>query len=259
MTRSLPIRTDCAVFLSMLIATLLSACASGPKKIDVAFDVNAIKLIQLNIASIDPQALATATAKQDMTEQTGKNLADWGYPIETMTGKAYTHLLKASVNPVEHSASTPKGFSFSTGNPDPRAQDFQKTDVLPVSCELTSIEHPEQSRLLSMSFTIPGSPWLGQQNSYPVSSNNLVDHISTVCFNLLNDLKWPKDQEKLSPQLIKSGWMPEIRIETIDEPADQTKALKPDNEVSETKEGRKQITVHNQGSPVTIKFGYERR
>ncbi len=259
MIRPLPIRADYAVLLPMLVASLLSACASGPKKDDGVFDVSAIKLIQLNITTIDPQALATATAKQDMTEQARKNLAAWGYPIEIMTGKAYTHLLKVSVNPVEHSVSTPIGFSFSSGNSDPRAQDFQKTDVLPVSCELTSIVHPEQSRLISMSFTINGPPWLDQQNRYAISSSNLVDHISTVCFNLLNDLKWPKDPEKLSPQLIKPGWIPEIRIETVDEPTDQTKAIKPDSDVSEPKEGRKQITVHNQGSPVTIKFGYERR
>lgn len=253
MIRPLPIRVGYAAFLALL----LSACAPGPTKHVGAFDVSAIKLIRLDIAAVDPQALAAA--KQDISEQVRTNLADWGYPIELISGKAYTHQLKVSVDPIEHGAATPPGFSFSTGNADPRAQDFQKADVLPVSCELTSIVHPEQSRLISMSFTTPASPWLAQQNRYAISSDKLVDHISTVCFNLLNDLKWPKDLENRAPQLIKSGWMPEIRIETVEEPKDKTKTIKADSDASETQEGRKQITVHNQGSPVTIKFGYQRQ
>jgi hypothetical protein len=32
---------------------------------------------------------------------------------------------------------TPIGFSFSSGSPDPRAGDFQKMDVIAITCQLT--------------------------------------------------------------------------------------------------------------------------
>jgi len=288
MISSLPIRAGRAVFLPMLFAVLLSACASGPKKNDEMFNTSAVKLIQLDIEPFDQQALGISTARQEMTEQVKKNLADWGYPIEIMGGKAYTHTLKVKVDPVEHGAPTPTGFSFSTGNSDPRSSDFQKADVLPVSCELTSIAHPEQSLLLSMGFTANSMPWGDKQGRYAISSDKLVDHISTVCFNLLNDLKWPDKTQNLVVPAIKPSWIPEIRIETVEEPA-KLKEIKPASDASEipktsvaseipktsetpetpktseasttseTKGGRKQIIIYNQGSPVIIKFGYDRK
>lgn len=264
MISSLPTRAGHAVLLPMLLAVLLSACASGPKKNDEVFNTSAVKLIQLDIEPIDRQALGISIAAQEMTEHVKKNLVAWGYPIETADGKDYTHTLKARVDPVEHQASTPTGFSFSTGNSDPRAIDFQKTDVLPVSCELTSIAHPEQSAPLSMSFTANSIPWINKQSRYVLSSEKLVDHISTVCFNLLNDLKWPNKTQNLVIPAITPSWIPEIRIETVEEP-EKLKEIKPvgdapeTSETIETKEGRKQIIIHNQGTPVIIKFGYERK
>jgi hypothetical protein len=207
MISSLPICAGRAVFLPMLLAALLSAFASGPKKNDEMFDASAVKLIQLGIEPIDQQALGISAAKQEMTEQVKKNLAEWGYPIEIMSGKAYTHTLKVRVDPVEPGASTPPGFSFSAGNSDPRAIDFQKAGVLPVSCELTSIAHPEQSAMLTMSFTTHSMPWVDKQGRYAISSDKLVDHISTACFNLLNDLKWPdKSQNLVTLSLSRAGY-----------------------------------------------------
>lgn len=265
MTCSLPIRIGRAVFLHMLLAALLPACASGPKNNDEAwFDVSAVKLIQLDIEPIDQQALGIPAIRQEMTEQVKNNLAGWGYPIEIMAGKAYTHTLKVTVEPVEHDAPTPTGFSFSSGNSDPRSSEFQKANVLPVSCELTSIAHPRQSRLLSMDFSVNSMPWADRQSRYSISSDKLVDHISTVCFNLLSDLKWPDKTQNLALPVIKHGWIPEIRIETIEEPA-KLKEIKPAGDTSETsgtpktKESRKQVIINNEGTPVIIKFGYDRK
>lgn len=259
MISPMPTHAGYAVLLPMLLAALLSACASGPKKNEEIFDTSAVKLIQLDIETIDRQALGISAARQDMTEQVRKNLTEWGYPIEITDGKAYTHTLKARVEPIEHGASTPTGFSFSTGNSDPRAVDFQKADVLPVSCELTSITHPEQSEMLSMSFTANSMPWVGKQSRYVISSEKLVDRVSTVCFNLLNDLKWLDKTHNPAVPVIKPSWIPEIRIETLEE-AEAIKGIKkPVNDASETRQGRKQIIIHNQGSPVIIKFGHERK
>jgi hypothetical protein len=263
MISSLPIRAGRAVFFHMLLAFLLLACASGPKNNDeVFFDASTVKLIQLDIEPIDQQALGISASRQEMTEQVKNNLAGWGYPIEINDGKAYTHTLKVKVDPVEHDAPTPTGFSFSSGNSDPRSREFQKADVLPVSCELTSIAHPRQSRLLSMDFSVNSIPWADKQSRYSISSGKLLDHISTVCFNLLNDVKWPDKKQSLVVPVIKPSWIPEIRIETIEEPA-KVKELEPAGEASKTshssgKESRKQVIINNEGAPVIIKFGYDR-
>jgi len=273
----LPTRNGTAVLLLMPLILLLPACAPTPIKNAEMFNKSEMKLIKLNIERIDAQALGISTASQDMAARIQKNLIEWGYPIEIKDDNSYTHTLNVSVNPVEHQASTPTGFSFSSGNSDPRAIDFQKTDVLPVNCELTSIAHPEQSAPLSMSFTANATAWLGNKDRYVISSDKLVDHISTVCFNLLSDLKWPNKKQSLATPAFNPSWMPEIRIETIEEqsPAKPLKPLTIDAsktsqpaesaqetesvETSETKEGRKQIIIHNQGTPVIIKFGYERQ
>jgi len=265
MNNSLHPHTGYAVLLPVILAALLSACASGPKKNAELFDTSAVKLIQLDVETIDRQALGITVPDEDMTEQVRKNLAEWGYPIDIEDGKTYTHLLKAKVEPVEHGASTPTGFSFSSGNSDPRSPEFQKTDVLPVSCEITSIEHSGQSEMLSMSFSAETMPWAGKESRYVITSDKLVDRVSTVCFNLLNDLKWPDKTRNLAIPVIKPSWIPEIRIETLEEPAeaikeiDKKENLKSDPEASGTKEGRRQIIIHNQGSPVIIKFGHDRK
>ncbi len=270
-------RDGSAVLLPMLLTLLLSACTSTPIKNAEMFNTSEVKLIKLNIERVDAQTLGISTSAQELTAQIKKNLIEWGYPIESKDNDTYSHTLNVSVNPIEHQASTPTGFSFSSGNSDPRAVDFQKTDVLPITCELSSIADPKQSAPLSMSFTANSRLWSNKQSRYSLSSDKLVDHISTVCFNLLNDLKWPNKKQNLAIPSVTPSWIPEIRIETIEEQSapkalkpltnDASKASQPAEtsqapksvETSETKEGRKQIIIHNQGTPVIIKFGYERQ
>jgi hypothetical protein len=74
----------------------------------------------------------------------------------------------------------------------------------------------------------------------------------------------------LALPVIKHGWIPEIRIETIEEPA-KLKEIEPANvasgasksakasNASNTKESRKQVIIYNEGTPVIIKFGYDRK
>ena len=274
----------------LLLVCLLSACATAPTMTEESVDASTIKLIQLQVKSIDRQALEVATGEEALMEQVKKNLVGWGYPIEVSAEKSYSHVLIARVEPVEKGASTPSGFSFTPGNSNPRAKDFQKADVLPVSCELMSLAHPEQKMLLSMHFTINALPWVEQKGKYVISPESLEDHVSTVCFNLLNDLEWPEKLHDPAIPAIAPSWIPEIRIETIKDTAPletikEHKAPESDNAVqnleapeseqsekqaekadskpaekpSGKREGRKQIIIHNQGSPVIIKFGYDRK
>jgi hypothetical protein len=114
--------------------------------------------------------------------------------------------------------------------------------------------------------------------------DKLADHISTVCFNLLTEVKWPlKEKPAAQGRTIKSpSWIPEIRIEdkvTTDDPTTTSvtspttssgqdvktpaseKIAKPEEPKVRIQrdEPRRQIIIHNQGSPVILEFGYERR
>lgn len=233
--------------------------------------------IEMQVSADDP-----AVSTQDIANTVSKNLSGWNYPVGAKDGEAFSHLLKASVGKVTH-GQTPTGFSFSAGNSDPRAIDFQKADTLPIGCVLSSIDHPEQSRELSMDFMAD------QSDKEYLATENLADHISTVCFNLLTEAKWPL-KEKIEDQggAIKSpGWIPEIRIEekvTTDDPvttpvvppSTSTPTASPETDVKtpvpqkaintekpnvtiETNKPRRQIIIHNQGAPVILEFGYQRR
>jgi hypothetical protein len=181
--------------------------------------------------------------------------------------------MTADIGNVEH-GSTPAGFSFSMGNSDPRALDFQKADVLPITCRLSSVEDDAQSAELNMGFA--DSAVTGANPDVKA----LSDHVSTVCFNLLQEIKWPVKTSSADTKSVNPSWMPEIRIETETEggaspilpiPAEtaapKSESLQPEAEPAEpkavtreiTKEGRKVYIIHNQGNPVIFKFGHERK
>ena len=234
----------------------LLGCTPDLVKKQQPFDFSNLGRIELQLAGID-----TSVSPTDIGQQVSKNLVGWDYPVGTKDGLAFSHVLKATVGLVEH-GSTPTGFSFSPGNSDPRAIDFQKTDVLPISCQLTSIAQPGQTSELSMGFTA------SRADKRPLASDKLTDHISTVCFNLLRELKWPEKPQTDSHETIKPGWIPEIRIETKEAPVTPVIPATKDAPVDNSNdtdnnvpinEPRKQIIIHNQGSPVILHFGHERR
>jgi len=121
-----------------------------------------------------------------------------------------------------------------------------------------------------------------------------VNDMSTVCFNLLSNLHVKRRQHtNHSSEVIKPGWLPDIEIKTVNEPVSnietehkakgkqkntnipvrvvqpmQTKQsvnqksveIKKNMVVKQTnKKSRKQLIINNQGSPLTIQFGHERR
>lgn len=244
------VREPC--FKSVAIVCALTACAPGLEKKQVPFDTALIKGIEFKLGKIKPSLLTSTMPQQEMVARVSGNLADWGYPIGK---KGNSHTLTAEVGSIKLSE-TPPGFSFSFGNSDPRAIDFQKADVLPISCELTSIAHPEQMTYLHMDFAT--GDFITQKTGPSISADKLIDHISTVCFNLLNELDWPDKTQNQPSSNLKPGWMPEVRIETVTSPIDAEKAAVSGKIVTGNDEGRKQIVIQNQGSPVIFKFGHDR-
>lgn len=228
----------------------LSACSPGLVKQRQAFDFSHAERIDLVIITHDPAALPVGINQQIL-----KNLAEWHYPVGTEVGKNFSHTLTATVSEVER-GNTPTGFSFSAGNADPRALDYQKMDVLPINCALTSIANPEQMSELSMGFTASDT------DRRALDKAKLTDHISTVCFNLLREVKWPLTKAATAtPTKTQSSWMPEVQIETKETPAPTEKAdgkIMPESNAVAS-EPRKQVIIHNQGSPVILNFGHERR
>ena len=98
-----------------------------------------------------------------------------------------------------------------------------------------------------------------KQTVHSISADKLVDHISTVCFNLLSELDWPDKPQNQPASSLKPSWVPEVRIETVTSPVETGKAAVPGKTVTGNNEGRKQIVIQNQGSPVIFSFGHERK
>jgi hypothetical protein len=265
------------------LASALVACSTPPVKTQIQLDLSHPGGIEFVLEGQSDKPSAKA-----MTEQIKQNLADWNYPFlpsSAGASRSSTHKLVAVIGAPEHS-STPTGFSFSMGNSDPRALDFQKADVVPINCKLSAISHPEQSAELNMGFADSA---ITRANP---DEKALIDHVSTVCFNLLRELNWPIAKTADKPEAKANSWIPEIRIETQEAnstdspttapshtsaveskpattldnnapkatPAPEIESAKSGPITKEiTKEGRKVFIIHNQGNPITFKFGHERK
>jgi hypothetical protein len=249
-----------SIYICALSLLGVAACTTNNPKKQPVFDFNNLGRIELQIKTND-----ASTPLEPIIQETSKNLAEWHYPVGAKDNEAFSHILKASVGSIEY-GDTPSGFSFSSGNSDPRAMGFQKTFVLPITCQLTAISHPEQTSELKLGFSTDES------GKVFLATDNLADHISTVCFNLLTELKWPlKPEQDANKSTVETpSWIPEIRIETKEAPITpinkatpdtngigggiETKTLAPTNS-----EHRKQIIIYNQGSPLILELGHERR
>ena len=262
--------------LCFLAALSLAACAKQPVKTQLALDLSNPGEIELHV-----DANNTSEPLETIAQTVANNLKHWDYPVVISPNPKVSHLLIATVGTVAK-GSSPAGFSYSAGNSDPRSLEFQKMDVLPINCFIKSSLHPEQASELSMDFMADKS-----DKAY-LAADKLADHIGTVCFNLLTEVKWPL-KEKPTDQggaVTSPGWIPEIRIEdkiTTDDPittplspppTSPTTASEQEVKTPESKnnanpeepkvriqrdEPRRQIIIHNQGSPVILEFGYERR
>jgi hypothetical protein len=249
------------IYGSVFFAELLG-CAPGQVKTNKPLNITHPGAIELSLELADKTMDSKIIGQQAI-----KNLQDWHFPIGLPANQPVTHNLTVNVGSVER-GSTPAGFSFSSGNSDPRALDFQKADVLPITCSLNSVQQPDHTAELSMGFS---DTIVTQALPNP---REVANHVSTVCFNLLREVDWPISLGQKTEKLGNTGWMPEIRIETQEsmskQPLPDKTTVAPNTGQSEeqsqkpavkeiTKEGRKIYIIHNQGSPVTFQFGNDRK
>ncbi|MDD2723134.1 MAG: hypothetical protein PHH59_03815 [Methylovulum sp.] len=242
-------------------------------------DKSAIKAIDLQIA---PAAKLSLPETKTLRAAVIANLSQWRFPLRAENGHAYTHTLTVEVGDSKYDQ-TPVGFSFSSGNSDPRAPGFQKAYVIPIQCRLTDNANPKQEEQLDMTFSAPSASTGSQK-----LQETLVDNISSVCFDLLDSLKFlpPPTPAETAASVTKPRWMPSVQVETVPVPQPQPRAenvpavtlpatTAPVSTAPTTiaspvpattspatagpQEIRKQLIIHNQGTPVIIKFGYDRK
>jgi hypothetical protein len=253
-------------------------CSLGAKPQGTPFKPGSITKILLRIPPANLAAGAVARP-EELAARIGKNLGGWGYPVATDAAGAYSHVMEAAVSGVEKK-STPPGFSFSAGNSDPRAMDFQRADVVTVTCTLRPKGGGDQA-YLKEEFV---AERLFKSEKSPKNDSALfeayVDHIGTACFNLLSELKVKRNPPASSQS---AAWFPEVSLEVKAKPAPlpsgpiapaatppaapEESGGKPEAEPetssirTETRQGpdRKQIVIHNHGAPILLEFGYERR
>lgn len=245
-----------SVFIALsVISTTLIGCTIGPDMKRVPIDAASVKDIFFEIDIEEGGYQTNDTANHEMAETIARHLNEWGYTIGIDADKPTGHRLQASIKAVKH-GSTPTGFSFTAGNSDPRAVNFQKAEIVPITCKLISAENSNESADYTMEFI--AKPLSGGEKR-----SRLIDQVSTVCLNLLKSLKVQPEESANTLQAISPSWAPDVLIETVEEPETLTEPGKPEpsesNDINVEKKSYKQITIHNQGSPVILKLGHERK
>jgi hypothetical protein len=246
------------------LGVLIPALLTGRTGIAAAgIDKASVRNIEVTVDERNLDQFGADLSAADLAERVGKNLADAYFPVHKPGEKSFSHTLKASLHPIKHQ-STPIGFSFSSGNSDPRAQDFQKSDVLTIECGLSDNRNPDNAASRSMEFganSLKG--WIDKKNRQQIGKT-LVEQISTACYDLLEDLELDESSTDAGGSSGKRpGWIPQIRVEIQNEepaPAENhasKTAPKPTKSVQH-EEPKKKMIIHNQGSPVILKLGHER-
>lgn len=229
---------------------------------DAAATISGIK-VQLPAEQLQAFGMA-AQDNEALTTQITQNLASQQFRVVGSTpATAYSHTLEIQIAAPKN-ASTPVGFSFSSGNSDPRALGFQKADVVDISCRLQATTDSRILHETAMSFAAQALLTATSKSSV---RTQLADDISTVCFDLLQAVPEAHlpSSTPTATSTSTSTWLPNVHIETIpaavpDSAVSQTaeEAEKPGPEHPAQTSGRKQIIIHHQGTPLLLKFGHER-
>jgi hypothetical protein len=270
-------------------AALLAGCALGQKPQGAPLEPDSVGTILLRIPA-ENLGGAGAVDTRELAGKIAKNLAGWGYAISAEAADGHSHVMEARVGGIEKKG-TPTGFSFSVGNSDPRALDFQRAEIVTVTCTLAAARQPREHAYLKEEFLADEVlKHGGRAKNDPALFKVYVDHIGTACFNLLTELKVKRDKPApaASPgsPASESSWFPEVRIEVREKPVspspvagpapsatapsptapDQAPApagappeTPPVRTETQESEGRKQMIIHNQGHPIILEFGYERK
>ncbi|MGH8508729.1 MAG: hypothetical protein ACREVH_08430 [Gammaproteobacteria bacterium] len=120
----------------------------------------------------------------------------------------YGHLLAATVYSVR-TGSTPAGFSMSFGDSDPRAQGFQRAEIVPISCALVNTKSAREEASL-------------REDKPAQGAGPLAGDIRAVCAKLLADLGATRKVAKSEP----SGPVepaPGVRVEIV--PAEESEPV----------------------------------
>lgn len=236
--------------IGLLSGFLISLAASADTAPTGSDSINGIKF---DLASEHLQQFGFPLAAEAIAARVRANLAEWEYPFPD--SGPYSHRLQAQVGEIVH-GDTPVGFSFSSGNSDPRSMDFQKADVLPVECRLSRSDNDAVIAEAKSTFSAHS---LSAEHGQAHVTEKLVDQISTACLNLLEDLPRPQSEVRANTSSFKPKWMPDVRVEVKEVPVvpagdAAATAIKPNNV-----EVKKEIVIHNQGTPVIFTFGHERK
>jgi hypothetical protein len=286
--------------LAMLIGLNVTACAVGEKPKPSLSAPERVTDMAFSLSPDNFEHSASAGQLRELAGTISGNLKSLGYPVSPAPagrqGPAYR--LEAHIGKPEKQA-TPAGLSFNFGNSDPRALDFQKANVLPVTCLLRPPDPAEKPVKLTAGYSLPADvdALLGTPEK-PVPADFYVDRIGTVCLNLLAELKIPK----AGPAGPAPAWQPSVNIEIRDKPttpaqaaqaapaaqAIPTSTAQPASPAAPAKAGgpasappppaetpastpvttesrvnpedrRKQLIIHNMGTPLILEFGYERQ
>lgn len=236
-----------------LLGLLSGSLASAIALAETPAGSDSINAIQFELAAEHLQQFGFTLSAADIAARVRSNLAEWEYPFPD--SGPYSHRLRARIGEITHS-DTPVGFSFSSGNSNPRSLDFQKADVLPVECLFSKTNDDKVIAEAKSTFSAHS---LNSEHGQAHVTDKLVDQISTACLNLLEDLPRPQSQQRTNTSSFKPKWMPDVRVEVKEVPVAPASdaavtAIKPNNV-----EVKKEIIIHNQGTPVIFTFGHERR
>jgi hypothetical protein len=260
----------------------LAGCAMGNKPQGFVPPKESVKGLSFGVA---PENLGQSFGKAEtrqLASQIARNLHSWGFPVSAADepgSEGATHSLEGRVGQITHK-STPPGMSFTLGNSDPRALEFQKADVVPITCALANRSHPRDVVTLTGEFAVEfGLDDLIGRKSARTPMDYYVDRIGTVCLNLLLELKIERPKQAAATPG-EPTWIPEVRIEVRDKPdaaphpsavqaatpvapalereAPSENAIRTETTQKES-DTRKQVIIHNRGVPVILEFGYERK
>ncbi len=243
-------------FLATSIFTA-SACSTMPKKNNAWFDASQVKKMYFKFEH-SSKFFGADLQEQAIASQIAGNLAEWGYKIYSKNSDDYSHRVTIEIGSIKHD-STPAGFSFSSGNSNPRSPNFQKADVLPMRCLLTPKDEPDKNAELSI--LVDTSDYLrhaDKANQQQKLVKLLVNDLSTACFNLLDNLRVKTALAEKQTKPGKPSWIPAIRVEVTNDNESSTIDTVDDMAQKSKKEPKKRIIIYNQGTPVIFKFGPER-
>jgi hypothetical protein len=253
-------KQDALFRLCEFLGILVLALSAGRDGIAAGIDKASVRNIEVTLDEKHLDQFGVSLPATELAERVGKNLAAAYFPVHKAGETAFSHTLKAALQPIRRQ-DTPVGFSFSAGNSDPRAQDFQKADVLTIECGVSENRNPANTVRQSMEFGANAlKAWIDKRNKAQIS-NILVEQISTACYELLEDLQLDESAAETGGSVAKRpGWMPQIRIEVQnDEPAPAgNKPGGTEAKSAPDEEPKKKLIIHNQGSPVILKLGHER-